>query len=29
VNSALVATLQDGTYSRLSQKYFGEDIRCQ
>jgi polar amino acid transport system substrate-binding protein len=29
VNGALEEILKDGTYGKLSQKYFGEDIRCQ
>lgn len=28
VNGALRAALKDGTYRRLSLKYFGQDIRC-
>jgi polar amino acid transport system substrate-binding protein len=29
INDALAQTLNDGTYEKLSQKYFGTDIRCQ
>lgn len=28
-NEALAALLADGSYARLSRKYFGEDVRCQ
>lgn len=28
VNAALAGLMQDGAYTRLSLKYFGEDIRC-
>jgi polar amino acid transport system substrate-binding protein len=29
VNEALQALMKDGTYARLSQKYFNQDIRCR
>ena len=29
LQKALKAILDDGFYAKLSQKYFGEDIRCQ
>ena len=28
VNAALKGAVQDGSYAKLSQKYFGQDIRC-
>jgi len=28
-NQALQAALADGSYARLSRKYFGEDVRCK
>ncbi|MPY66183.1 amino acid ABC transporter substrate-binding protein [Deinococcus sp. SDU3-2] len=28
VNGALKGLMQDGTYAQLSQKYFGQDVRC-
>jgi len=28
VNEALAAIMKDGTYTKLSEKYFGQDIRC-
>ncbi len=29
LNQALAALMQDGTYARISQKWFGEDVRCR
>lgn len=29
INEALSTVLKDGSYAKLSQKYFGEDIRCK
>ena len=29
LNAALFRMLNDGSYERLSMKYFGEDIRCK
>ncbi|WP_027482190.1 ABC transporter substrate-binding protein [Deinococcus pimensis] len=29
LNSALAAVQKDGTYAKISQKYFGQDIRCK
>jgi polar amino acid transport system substrate-binding protein len=29
VDQALAELMKDGTYARLSQQYFGEDIRCK
>jgi polar amino acid transport system substrate-binding protein len=28
LNQGLAETLKDGTYAKLSQKYFGQDVRC-
>lgn len=29
LNQALAALMQNGTYARISQKWFGEDVRCR
>jgi len=29
LNRALAELMQDGTYARISQKWFGEDVRCR
>ena len=29
LNRALAELMQDGTYARISQKWFGEDVRCK
>ena len=29
VNKGLAKVMADGTYAKLSQKYFGEDVRCK
>jgi len=29
LNRALAELMRDGTYAKISQKWFGEDIRCR